>query len=155
MCSGTPKITGLGDGIYSLLIYDQPAVPVLTSQSTGVSFSASQELGDKWGVWGRVNNATGTQIPIRTSYNAGAIMNDPFVRNPSDQIGLALGWNKTNVQNTGGGVRGGEWVSEVYYRYQVLKAMSLTPDAQVFWNPAFLPSSGPVAVFTIRTTLSF
>jgi hypothetical protein len=131
----TPKITGLGDGIYSLLIYDQPAVPVLTSQSTGVSFSASQELADeKWGVWARINNATGSQIPIRSSYDAGAAVNDPFVRNPSDQIGFGLGWNKTNYQNTGGGVRGGEWVNEIYYRYQVVKAMSLTPDVQVFWN---------------------
>jgi hypothetical protein len=151
----TPIIPGLGDGIYSLLVYDQPAVPTQTSQSTGVSFSASQEIGDKWGVWGRINNATGTQIPIRTSYNAGAVINDPFVRNPSDQIGAALGWNKTNFEFTGGGTRGGEWVSELYYRYQVLKPMSLTPDVQIFWNPAFLPSSGPVAVFTIRTTFSF
>jgi hypothetical protein len=151
----TPKISGLGDGIYSLLVYDQPAVPTLTSQSTGVSFSASQELGDKWGVWGRANNATGNQIPIRSSYNVGAVLKDPFIRNPSDQIGAAIGWNKTNFQNTGPGVRGGEWASELYYRYQLLKFVSLTPDVQVFWNPAFLPSSGPVAVFTVRTTLSF
>jgi Carbohydrate-selective porin, OprB family len=151
----TPNLPGYGNGVYSLLIYDQPFVPALTSQSTGVSLSASQELGDKWGAWARVNNATGSQIPIRTSYDAGGVIKDPFVRNPNDQIGVGLGWNKTNFENTGGGVRGGEWVSELYYRYQIVKAMSLTPDVQVFWNPAFLPSSGPVAVFTVRTTLSF
>jgi hypothetical protein len=151
----TPNFSGLGDGIYSLLVYDQPTVPVLTSQSTGISFSVSQELGDKWGAWARVNNATGTQIPIRSSYDAGAVMNDPFIRDLSDQIGIGLGWNKTNFQNTGGGARGGEWVSELYYRYQLVKPISLTPDLQVYWNPASLPSSGPVAVFTIRTTLSF
>jgi hypothetical protein len=151
----TPKFEGLGDGTYSLLIYDQPAVPTLTSQSTGISLSASQELGDKWGVWARVNNATGTQATIRTSIDAGAIVNDPFTRNPNDQVGFALGWNKTNVATTGPGVRGGEWVSEAYYRYQVFKAVSLTPDVQVFWNPALLPNSHPEAVFTLRTTMSF
>jgi hypothetical protein len=29
------------------------------------------------------------------------------------------------------------------------------PDVQVFWNPALIPASGPVAVFTLRTTVSF
>jgi len=53
------------------------------------------------------------------------------------------------------GAREGEWASEIYYRYTVVKPLSLTPDMQVFWNPALKPSAGPGAVFILRATLSF
>jgi porin len=154
----TPTINGLGDGIYSLLVYEQPSIPNVSNSSTGISFSASQALTDKWGAFLRVNNATGSDIPIATSVDFGGVRNNPFDRNPLDQAGLAFGWNKTNQDFVGvlpGGVRAGEWVSEIYYRYTLVKALSLTPDAQVFWNPALRPSDGPGAVFTLRATVSF
>jgi hypothetical protein len=154
----TPTINGLGDGIYSLLVYEQPFIPNVSNSSTGISFSASQALTEKWGAFLRVNNATGSDIPIMTSVDAGGVRNDPFNRNLLDQAGLAFGWNRTNQNFVGvlpGGVRPGEWVSEIYYRYTLVKALSLTPDVQVFWNPALTPSSGPGAVFTIRATVSF
>jgi porin len=154
----TPKIPGLGSGIYSLLVYAQPLVPMVSDRSIGISLSASQQLTDRWGAFFRVSNATGSDIAIRTSIATGVIRNDPFGRNPSDQAGLALGWNKTNHDAVGvlpDGVLEGEWVSEIYYNYTVFKGLSLTPDLQVFWNPALIPSSGPEAVFTLRATLFF
>ena len=152
----TPTISGLGDGIYSLLVYEQPFVPMVSSQSTGISLSISQDLTEKYGAFLRVNNATGSDILIRTSYAAGAVWNDPIGRNKSDQAGLALGWDKTNHQSVGtAGARGGEWVSEVFYKATIFKGMHLAPDVQVFWDPALLPRAGPEAVFTLRTTVSF
>jgi hypothetical protein len=154
----TPTISGLGDGIYSLLVYEQPFVPNVSAGSTGISFSGSQAFTDEWGAFLRANNATGSDSAIRTSVDGGGVRNDPFGRNPLDQAGLALGWNKTN-QNFGGvlpgGVRVAEWVSELYYRYTLIKALSVTPDVQIFWNPALTPSAGPGAVFTLRATASF
>ncbi len=152
----TPTIAGLGDGIYSLLIYEQPSVPSVASRSTGVSFSASQGLTEKFGTFLRINNATGPDLPVRTSYAAGGVWNDPILRNRNDQFGLALGWDKTNREFSGlVDARTGEWVTEVFYRATIFKGMHLTPDVQVFWNPALAPGAGPVAVFTLRTTLSF
>jgi hypothetical protein len=152
----TPTTAGLGAGIYSLLIYEQPFVPTISSRSTGVSFSASQELTDKYGAFLRINNATGPDLLVRTSYGGGGVWNDPLLRNRSDQLGFALGWDKTNRDSDGAvNARYGEWVTEVFYRINVFKGMHVTPDVQVFWNPALMSSSGPVAVFTLRTTLSF
>lgn len=152
----TPKIAGLGDGIYSLLIYSQPFVPNVSSQSTGISLSASQNLTDRYGTFLRINNATGPDIAIRTSYAGGAVWNNPIGRNGSDQLGLALGWNTTNHASVGTfGVRDGEGVTELFYKATIFKAMHVTPDVQVFWNPASKPASGPVAVFSLRTTVSF
>jgi hypothetical protein len=152
----TPKIPGLGDGIYSLLIYEQPFVPLVSSRSTGISLSISQDLTDKYGAFLRVNNATGPDIPIRTSYTGGAVWNNPIGRNRSDQLGFALGWDKTNHASVGTvGVRDGEWVSELFYKATIFKGMHITPDVQVFWNPALSPKAGPEAVFTVRTTVTF
>jgi hypothetical protein len=154
----TPTFNGLGDGIYSLLVYEAPFIPGVSNSSTGISFSASQAFTSKWGAFLRVNNATGSDISIRTSANIGGVRNNPFDRNPADQAGLAVGWNRTNEEFVGmlpGGVRVGEWVSEIYYKYTLIKAVSLTPDVQVFWNPALKPSAGPGAVLALRTTLSF
>lgn len=152
----TPTTAGLGDGIYSLLIYQQPLVQTISSRSTGVSFSASQELTDKYGAFLRINNATGLDLPVRTSYAGGGVWNDPIRRDRNDQLGFALGWDKTNhISVTTNHVRDGEWVTEVFYRANIFKGMHVTPDVQVFWSPALMPSSGPVAVFTLRTTLSF
>lgn len=152
----TPKFPSLGDGIYSLLIYEQPFVPNISSRSTGVSLSISQDLTDRYGAFLRINNATGPDIPIRTSYAAGAIWNNPIGRNRSDQVGLAVGWNKTNHESVGTvGVRDGEWVSEIFYKATIFKGMHITPDIQVFWDPALAPHAGPEAVFTVRTTVTF
>ncbi len=153
-----PDVPGLGAGIYSLLVYEQPAVPDVSTQSTGISFSASQKLSERWGAFLRINHAGGSDIPLKTSIAAGGVRNDPFGHNPTDQAGIAMGWDQTNpraIGTTPNGMRGGEWVNELYYNYTFAKGVSLTPDVQVYWNPALLPNNGPAAVFTIRTTLFF
>lgn len=143
--------------MYSLLIYEQPAGPPMTSHSTGISFSASHELNNRYGAFLRINNATGADLPVRTSYAAGGVWNDPLVRSGYDQLGLAVGWDKTNRQVLASLVdaRAGEWVTEVFYKANIFKGMHITPDVQVFWNPAQAPEAGPTAVFTLRTTVSF
>jgi hypothetical protein len=154
----TPTFSGYGIGIYSVLIYDQPFIEGVSSHSTGFSLSLSQQLSTKWAGFLRANTASGADTPIRTSIGVGGIRNDPFRLNPTDQAGIAVAWNETNHKNVGqlpGGVRGGEWVTELYYNDTVFKGMTVTPDAQVFWNPALDRSRGASAVFTLRTTLSF
>jgi carbohydrate-selective porin OprB len=72
------------------------------------------------------------------------------------RAGIALARDQTNPKAVGTtGIRGGEWGNELSYSYTVTKGLSLTPDIQVFWNPALLSDNGPAAVFTVRTTLFF
>jgi hypothetical protein len=164
----TPRVRGLGAGIYSVLAYKQPFIHGVSSHSTGISFSASQELTETWGAFFRFNTASGHDIDIRTSVAAGGVRNDPFGRSPTDRVGFAVGYDATNSHAIGvepnGAVeqetlfatpRSHEWVSEVFYNYTISKAVRLTPDAQVFWNPALAPSRGAEGVFTVRTTLFF
>jgi hypothetical protein len=151
----TPKY--LSGGSYGILWYIQPSVPQQpsTSQIQGVSFSAVQNLNATYGVFLRVNNASGVVIPIETSVTFGGIMNNPFGRNPLDQAGIGVAWNKTNKAFVGTPSRSSETVAELYYNYKVFKALQLTPDVQVNFNPALAPNRSVAGVFTIRTTMNF
>lgn len=146
--------TFLAGGTYSMLYYNQPSVPQQPSASQGVSFSAVQNLNAPYGLFLRVNNASGAAIPIETSVAFGGIVNNPFGRNRLDQAGIGVAWDQTN-QTAVGPARGAEWVSEFYYNYTVFKALQLTPDVQVYFNPALAPNTSVAAVFSVRATINF
>jgi hypothetical protein len=145
----------LGGGAYDLLGYSQPSVPQQPSNSQGVSFSAVQNIDSKWGLFLRANGASGTAIPIETSVAWGGIYNNPLERNKLDQVGLGIFWDKTNQKAVGQPARNAEWGTELYYNYALFKGLWLTPDIQLFFDPALHPGAGPAAVFTIRATALF
>ena len=43
-------------------------------------------------------------------------------------------------------------MGELYYNYTVFKAMQLTPDVQLYVNPALAPNTNVAAVFSLRAT---
>ena len=145
----------LGGGTYSLLGYSQPSVPQQPGSILGVSFSAVQNIDAKWGLFLRANGASGTAIPIETSVAWGGIRNNPFGRNKLDQVGLGVFWDKTNLKAVAQPARNAEWGAELYYNYAFFKALWVTPDIQLYFDPALKPGAGPAAVFTIRTTALF
>jgi Carbohydrate-selective porin, OprB family len=147
--------TFMAGGTYSLLYYSQPAVPLQPSASQGVSFSAVQNLSAKYGLFLRVNNASGNAIAIETSVAFGGIMNNPFNRNRLDQAGIGIVWDKTNKAAIEGPSRSSEWIAELYYSYTVFKALQVTPDIQLYLNPALAPNTSVAAVFSLRTTYKF
>ena len=149
----TPPI--LAGGTYSLLFYQQQAVPLQPSSSAGFSFSAAQMVTKAWGVFLRVNNASGQAISISTSVAGGAVRNAPFGRNQLDQLGLGIAWDRTNQQVTGTPSRPAEWVGESYYNFTIFKALQVGPDIQVYVSPALAPSTNVAAVFSLRATFSF
>ena len=145
----------LGGGSYELLGYSQPLLPQQPSGSLGVSFNAVQNIDPKWGLFLRANNASGTLIPIETAVAWGGIYNNPLGRNKLDQVGLGVFWDKTNLKAVSQPARNAEWGSELYYNYVLFKGLWLTPDVQLYFDPALHPGAGPAAVFTIRTTAFF
>jgi porin len=142
-------------GDYSVLGYTQPSVPQQPTNSQGVCFNGVQKIDSKWGLFLRANYASGTAIPIEASIAWGGIDNNPFHRNKLDQVGLGFFWDKTNLKAVGQPARNAEWGAELYYNYTIFKGLRLTPDVQLYFNPALNPGAGPVAVFTLRTTAFF
>jgi len=140
---------------YSVIWYAQPSVPLQPAAAQGVSFSAVQNFGEKWGLFLRASHATGAVSPIETSIGWGAIYNDPFGHRKGDQLAAGFFWNKTNERVFDPSIRPAEWGMEYYYRYTVFKGLQITPDVQIYVNPAASEKRGPAAMFTLRTTAYF
>ena len=150
----TPTLGGLGQGSYALMYYSQPGVPAQPLASDGLSFSASQALDERWALFFRANTAWGSSWYIQTSVAGGAVLNNPLGRNPLDQVGLGVAWNQTNL-NLYSGVyaRPSETMLELYWATTIGARLQITPDVQLYFQPALTPYAGMAAVFTIRAAL--
>jgi carbohydrate-selective porin OprB len=102
----------------------------------------------------RANTAWGSSWYIQTSVAGGAVLNNPLGRNPLDQIGLGVAWNQTNL-NLYSGVyaRPSETMLELYWATTIGARLQVTPDVQLYFQPALTPHAGMAAVFTIRASL--
>ena len=154
--SYSPTIEGLGQGQYSLLVYNQPWVDAQKETTNGWSLNFSQNLGEKWAVFARLNGVSGNQAIIDRSLVLGGVYNNPLECNPLDQIGFAVAYNKINEDAVGNALNhGDETVLEAYWAFGISKWMTLTPDVQIYFNPAENPKSDHAAVFSLRTTFFF
>ncbi|MBV8186697.1 MAG: carbohydrate porin [Alphaproteobacteria bacterium] len=152
-----PTIPGLGKGHYSFLYYNVPAVPTQPQPSVGYSFNAAQHLTDRLGVFLRANTASGNAVNVSSSVSGGAVLENPLGRDPSDRIGIALAWNEVNrsfFSNTAF-TRPSETMLEFYWSWGLLRRFVITPDIQVYLQPALSPADYVAAVFTLRVTQLF
>ncbi len=156
---GSGSLSDSSGGTYSMLWYSQPSVPLQPGVSRGVSFSASQKLGDRLGAFVRVNHASGSAIPVETTIAFGGVYENPLGRNRLDEWGVGAAWSKTNgtaldLAQTSAYWQA-EWVVETYYNYTIFKGVQMTPDVQFFINPALLNYHRATEVYTLRTTWTF
>lgn len=151
----SPRLGKLGQGTYSLLYYNLPSVPMQPQASSGLSFNASQTLDKNWGLFLRANTAWNSSWYIQSSIAGGAVYNNPLGRAPRDQIGLGIAWNVTN-QNLYAGtqVQPSETMVELYWSWSV-KHLLITPDVQLYFQPALAPTQQMAAVFSLRLTVLF
>lgn len=152
----SPTIQNLGTGQYSVLLYNQPAVEEQPETTNGYSFNFSQDLGSKWNVFARLNGVSGHTAEVNQSYVLGAVYLNPLERNPLDQIGFAVAYNKIDEQAVGEPLNNSsEKVLETYWAWGVSKWMTITPDIQFYIDPAQNPKSDYDTVFSLRTTFFF
>jgi carbohydrate-selective porin OprB len=151
-----PRLSGRGRGHYSLLYYNQPSVAAQPQPSQGWSFNAAQPLGDKLGLFLRANTATGNAFPVSSSVSGGAVIDNPLGRDRLDRIGIALAWNQPNAAFFAGTfVRPSETMLELFWAWTLFRRIQLTPDIQLYLQPALAPSEYAAAVFTLRITQLF
>ena len=152
----SPSIKGLGDGEYSLLVYNQPWVKDQPQTTNGWSFNFSQNLNEKWALFGRANGVSGEMEEIDNSYLLGVVLNNPFNRNPLDQIGFAGAINHINEDAVGKPINSNyEKILESYITFGISKWMTITPDIQIYFDPALNPKSDTALAFSLRATLYF
>lgn len=145
----------LGEGHYSALIYNTRKVPQQLSQTTGWSFNAGQELGEKLYIFGRWNGSSGSALPISRSYVLGLASANPFCRNIQDLFGVACAINKTNQRVVKQlRVHKYETVIETFATIGFGPYLSITPDFQLYLNPAINADKHSARVFGLRANLS-
>ncbi|MBQ8481519.1 MAG: carbohydrate porin [Alphaproteobacteria bacterium] len=151
-----PQIKRLGSGQYSIMLYNQPNVKEQPQTTNGWSFNAQQNIGEKLALFGRINGVSGSVVPIKNSYVAGMVYNNPFNRNSLDQIGLAYSYNDISAKAVGSELaNSGEHVMEAYWAWGVSKWATLTPDLQFYINPALNEKSDYGTVFSLRLSVFF
>ena len=152
--SYTPTINGK-TGEYSLLVYNQPGVETQPQNTTGWSVNMSQNLTQKWGVFLRANAATGDSMPITQSYVLGGVYNNPLNRNPLDQIGFAVAYNKVSKDyfDSSEPMRRYETVMEAYWNIGITQFFTIAPDIQLYVHPASKRDRDFGTVFSLRGTI--
>ena len=151
-----PEIADIGQGQYSVMVYNQPSVDEQPENTTGWTVNLSQFFSKKLGVFARANGVTGKVTPIKQSYTLGMVYNNPFNRSALDQIGLSGAFNRVNKgYYEGESTRRYESVVEGYYTFGVTQFLAITPDVQVYVHPAEREGRKFGTVFSLRATLLF
>lgn len=151
-----PTIKGLGDGQYSIMVYNQPAVKEQPQSTTGWSVNMQQNISEKVALFARLNGGSGHVITTNQTYAAGLIWNNPLERNTLDQIGLAYAYNKIDKKAVGSEIyHKAEQVVEAYWAWGISKWATITPDFQFYFNPALNKKSDYGSVTSLRLTLFF
>lgn len=151
-----PAIKGLGDGQYSVLVYNQPNVKQQPQSTTGWSVNLAQNLTDKLQVFARINGVSGDMVTVNQSYAGGVVYNNPFDRNQLDQLGLAYAYNKIDAEAVGEKLyHKAEQIVEAYWTFGISKWAALTPDFQFYINPALNAKSDYGTAATLRFTVLF
>lgn len=152
----TPTIKGLGEAEVSLLVYNQPGVTEQPQTTNGWSLNLSQNIGEKLSVFARVNEVSGSMEEIRQSWVLGGVYNNPLDRNPLDQIGLAYAYNKIDEAAVGETLScDAEQVIEAYWAWGIGDMLTITPDVQLYINPALNSKSDYGVVTSLRATVFF
>ena len=138
------------------MLYNQPAVKAQPQTTNGWSLNVSQNMGEKLSLFGRINGVSGNVADAKMSWVAGGVYNNPFDRNPLDQIGLAFTYNKINAKAVGSALRHkNEKIIESYWAFGLSKWATLTPDIQFYINPAQNKKSDYGAAFSLRASVFF
>lgn len=148
-------LNSLGNAGFSVLLYNQPAVKLQPQTTNGWSINLSQNIGEKWNVFARVNGVSGHIDTIEQSWAAGVVWINPLDRNDADQIGLGYAYNKINETAVGEPLaHSAEQVFEAYWAWGFSNRLTITPDVQFYINPALNQKSDYATAVGLRFTLS-
>lgn len=152
----TPNVKGWGDAEISVLVYNQPWVKEQQQTTNGWSLNLSQDIGEKFSVFARLNEVSGDVEEIRQSWVLGGVYNNPLGRNDLDQIGLAYAYNKLDEKAVGEKLNHkAEQIIEAYWAWGIGDALTITPDIQMYINPALNQKSDYGFATSLRATVFF
>jgi carbohydrate-selective porin OprB len=104
----------------------------------------------------RANTASQSLFNIKASYLAGLVNNNPLGRDTRDQIGLALAINRVNAKVfTPSSTKPYEELAELYWAWTFFHWFQITPDVQLYVNPALNKRQQLATIYTLRSNIIF
>jgi len=122
----------------------------------GAFLSFSHTFRDKWLMFTRGGFAEDGGSLLERSVSIGGAFAPNGIGAPGfgHLLGFGVNWGRPNDALFGSGLDD-QYTMEVYYRLQVAKEFSITPDVQFLIDPALNPEENSIWVFGLRARLSF
>ena len=124
-----------------------------TNDGYGVALSATGALQNKFlpfirGGWSKDGGSL-----LEASLSVGVGYQNQSISG-AGLFGAGLNWGRPN-DDTFGVDLDDQYTAEVFYRWQVLRGLQVTPSVQLLWDPALNPDEDFISVLGIRARLIF
>jgi hypothetical protein len=149
----SPKIEGWGQGNYRLGIEYRDAVEDRDRpEDTSFYFNVDQEVVKDVAPFLRYGYGTGRSTGIEHVFSVGVGVDNPFSR-PGDAWGFGIGFDiaDDDVQSD----RDIEYASELFYRFQLTRAIQWTVGGQLIFEPILAEDDDFVGIFQMRLVIDF
>lgn len=121
------------------------------SSGWGMAFSWNRLFEDTWEPFVRAGYADGGGALWESSVSIGLGYHTP---KKNDLVAVGLSWGRPSDEIFGPGLND-QYTAELFYRLQMSKIISITPDVQLLVDPAINPDEDVIAIFSLRARLSF
>jgi carbohydrate-selective porin OprB len=143
-----PEIPVLGKGNYRLTLWHNH---LFGADGFGIALNIDQELGRKDVVaFFRFGIGDADVTPVKTFVSGGLAFEAPFGR-AGDLVAIGVAWSEPSPEV---GFRS-EALLELFYRVEIVKAITITPDLQLVFDPANNLGDDIVVVPGVRVLLKF
>ncbi|WP_197431062.1 carbohydrate porin [Aliiruegeria sabulilitoris] len=122
-----------------------------TPASQGMTLSASRLLKDRYFVFGFGGISDGEATLFKADAAAGlGVAIDTRHRAARDALGVGLAWGRPSNERLRE-----QYTGEVFWRFQLIDRVALTPSFQYVRNPAANPDREDAFIFGLRTRITF
>jgi len=134
------------DNVHLTLWHADERVEATTPTGWGANFSWTHYINDKWLPFVRAGYADDGGSLMQKSVSIGF----GYQRKPGKNLlGFGLNWGEPNESTWEPGLPN-QYTAELFYRWQVSKAIAITPDVEYLRNPALNPDGDSIWVFGLR-----
>lgn len=121
----------------------------------GGVISLTHSINTKWLIFARGGYANdgGSLLERSVSIGAGYTPGGIEKLGMGDQLGMGINWGRPNPTVAGNNLKD-QYAVETYYRWQVTKALSITPDIQMLIDPALNSEKNTIFMFGLRVRIA-
>jgi porin len=143
-------VSSLGEGLYQVTAWHSDKRSGSQRPSaTGASLVLQQELGNGWVPYARYSFSSDNATDTAQLITVGAVAEEPFGHG-GDRFGLSAGWGRPHADELRS-----QWVGELFYRFEPLPEIQITPSVQLIVNPSKNSDNRAIGIFGIRGRLNF